>query len=259
MSAALEFRGINHHFGHRVGRSGAMREVLHEINLAITAGERHTLIGPNGAGKSTLFNIACGALRPNAGRVILNGTDITGLAPFEISRRGLARSQQVTSLFAHLSVRDNLRCAVLGADRRRYAFWRPLEGLTAVRARAEAMAEAVGLAAELDRNAGELPYAAQRALEIGVALAGDAKVVLIDEPTAGMNQDESRAMVALIRRLTEGRTLLLVEHDMDVVFGLADRVSVLAGGALIATGTPDEIRANTQVRDVYPTAEDANA
>ncbi len=263
MIAALEFRGISHQFGHRFGRGlgpgSDMREVLRAFDLVITPGERHALIGPNGAGKSTLFNIACGALRPSAGRVILDGADITGLAPFEISRRGLARSQQVTSLFPHLSVRDNLRCAVLGARPDRYAFWRALEGMADVRARAEAMAEAVGLAAQLDRSAGELPYAAQRGLEIGVALAGDAKVILLDEPTAGMSQDESRAMVALIRRLTEGRTLLLVEHDMDVVFGLADRVSVLAGGALIATGTPEDIRRNPQVREVYPTAENADA
>ena len=261
MTPALEFRGVSHRFG----RSNTAREVLRDVNLSITPGERHALIGPNGAGKSTLFNLACGTLQPSAsrtapaGRILLNGKDIAGLAPHVISRRGLARSHQVTSLFPHLSVRDNLRCAVIGADRHPYAFWRALEGMTAVRARAEAMSEAVGLAEQLDRSADELPYAAQRALEIGIALAGDARVILLDEPTAGMSQDESRGMVELIRRLTAGRTLLLVEHDMEVAFGLADRVSVLAGGALIATGTTDDIRSNAQVREAYPTAENADA
>ena len=251
MSTALEFRGIGRRFGDT--------EVLRDVNLSIARGERHALIGPNGAGKSTLFNLASGTLHPGSGRILLGCADITGLAPFEISRHGLARSHQVTSLFANLSVLDNIRCAVLGARSDRYAFWRPLEGQHGVRRRAEAVADAVGLLAQIDRSAGELPYAAQRALEIGVALAGDASVILLDEPTAGMNQGESRAMVDLIRRTTQGKTLLLVEHDMDVVFGLADRVSVLAEGRIIATGTPDEIRADPAVRDAYPSGESAHA
>ena len=249
MTPALELRQVGRRFG--------ATQVLAGVSLAVMRGERHAIIGPNGAGKSTLFNLVCGTLRPNTGRILLDGADITSLAAFEISRRGLARSHQITSLFAHLPVFDNLRCAVLGARRQCYAFWRPLQSMREVRERAEAVMAAVGLAQSRDTPAGELPYAAQRALEIGIAIAGDAAeaggagVVLLDEPTAGMSQDEATAAVDLIRRATAGKTLLMVEHDMAVVFGIADRVSVLAGGALIATGTPAEIRANRAVRDAY--------
>jgi branched-chain amino acid transport system ATP-binding protein len=260
MTPALEFRGI----GHRFGRSNTAREVLRDVNLSITAGERHALIGPNGAGKSTLFNLACGTLTPRAGSIRLHGADIAGLAPYEISRRGLARSHQVTSVFATLSVLDNLRCAIVasrGGRHAPYAFWRRLDAMQAVRAQAETIAASIGLAACLGQAAGELPYGAQRALELGIAVAGHAAddaanrdtpgVILLDEPTAGMSLEESRATVELIRRVTVGRTLLLVEHDMDVVFGLADRISVLAGGAIITTGTPDAIRRHAGVREAY--------
>jgi len=272
MTPALEFRGISHRFG----RSRTARAVLRDVNLSIVAGERHALIGPNGAGKSTLFNLACGTLAPRAGSIRLHGADIAGLAPHEISRRGLARSHQITSVFATLSVLDNLRCAIIAASGGRhapYAFWRRLESMHEARAQAEAIAAIIGLAACLGQAAGELPYGAQRALELGIAVAGhttedaahgDARsVILLDEPTAGMSLEESRATVELIRRVTAGRTLLLVEHDMDVVFGLADRVSVLAGGVIIATGTPDAIRRHAGVREAYlsppPDAEASHA
>ncbi len=251
MSAALEFRGVTLRFGATV--------VLRDASLAVARGERHALIGPNGAGKSTLFNLACGTLRPDAGRILLDGTDIAGRPPFDISRRGLARSHQVTSLFGELSVLDNLRCAVLGVRRDRYAFWRTLDGMPEVLARAETIADDVGLLGQRTRPARELPYAAQRALEIGVALAGDASLLLLDEPTAGMSQDESRATVELIRRVCAGRTLLLVEHDMDVVFGLADRVSVLSAGSIIASGEPAAVRRHPAVAEVYPTGAPARA
>jgi branched-chain amino acid transport system ATP-binding protein len=249
MSAALEFQGITHRFGSVRGH----REVLGNVDLAIERGERHALIGPNGAGKSTLINLASGALAPTAGRIRLEGTDITGRAAHDIARTGLARSHQVTSLFGQLSVFDNLRCAVAAARGHRHTFWRSLDRLHEVRERAEAIAADVGLSAHLEAMPAELPYGAQRALDIGLALAGDARVLLLDEPTAGMGTDESAATVELIRRLTAGRTLVLVEHDMDVVFSLADRISVLAGGRLVATGTPAEIRAHPAVLEAYPT------
>jgi branched-chain amino acid transport system ATP-binding protein len=249
MNAALEFRGVSHRFG--AGRGA--REVLQHVDLRIAQGERHALIGPNGAGKSTLINLASGSISPAAGQIRLEGMDITGLAAHEVARAGLARSHQVTSLFGHLNVLDNLRCAVAAARDYRNVFWSSLDRLHDVRARAEAVAADLGLSAQLASLPAELPYGAQRALDIGLALCGDARVLLLDEPTAGMGMDESAATAELIRRISSGRTLLLVEHDMDVVFSLADRVSVLAAGRLIATGTPAEIRAHPAVREAYPT------
>ena len=249
MSATLEFIRVTHRFG----AARSLREVLRDVDLAIPAGERHALIGPNGAGKSTLINLASAQLAPTAGSIRLDGADIAGLAAHDIARAGLARSHQVTSLFGHLSVLDNLRCAVAAARGYRSTFWHSFERLHGIRDRAEAVAADIGLSAQLGALPAELPYGAQRALDIGLALCNDARVLLLDEPTAGMGTDESAATVELIRRVSAGRTLLLVEHDMDVVFSLADRISVLAAGRLIATGTPAEIRAHAAVREVYPT------
>jgi branched-chain amino acid transport system ATP-binding protein len=243
MTSALVLRGVEKRFG--------ATPVLCGVNLSIEAGERHALIGPNGAGKSTLFNVIAGALRASAGRIELDGADITRLAPHAVSRLGLARSFQSTSVFQRLSVFDNLRCAALNAQPCGARWRNRLIGSRAVDERAQRVLDAVGLAERRHVLAGTLSYAQQRALDLGIALASGARTLLLDEPTAGMNRAEAGQAVALIRATTEGKTLLLVEHDMDAVFGLADRISVLVGGRIIATGTPHAIRADAAVRAAY--------
>jgi branched-chain amino acid transport system ATP-binding protein len=240
---ALELQGVRKRFGRT--------EIIRGVDLAVARGERHAIIGPNGAGKSTLFNLASGRFPVSDGRILLNGADVTRLRPHQINRRGLSRSFQVTNIFPHLSVFENLRCAVLWSLGYRYAFWRALSGLADARGRAEDVLERIGLARRRDTLAGVLSYAEQRALEIGITIAGGAEVILLDEPTAGMNRSETAAAVALIRKVTEGKTLVMVEHDMGVVFDLADRVSVLVYGELIASGAPAAIRANPNVQEAY--------
>ncbi|MFC5427228.1 ABC transporter ATP-binding protein [Paraburkholderia denitrificans] len=243
MSVALQLRGIEKRFG--------ATPILRGVDLAVRAGERHALIGPNGAGKSTLFSLIAGERRASAGRIELKGVDTTRLSSAAVARRGLARSFQTTSVFARLSVFDNVRCAVL-ASRLGWAGcvgrW---FGSRDVDARAAEVLDAIGLAPVAQHAAGMLGYAGQRALDLGLALAGGAHTLLLDEPTAGMNRAESARAIELIRTVTAGKTLLVIEHDMDAVFGLADRVSVLVQGRVIATGTPDAIRADAAVRDAY--------
>ncbi|WP_109483160.1 ABC transporter ATP-binding protein [Paraburkholderia sp. C35] len=231
-------------------RFGATR-ILRSVDLLVEPHERHALIGPNGAGKSTLFNLIAGAVRLSAGRIELYGADITRLAPAAICRRGLARSFQTTSVFAQLSVFDNLRCAAQIANRDRMRWWQRYTTTREADEQAEQVLEAVALAGQRHTMAGTLSYAHQRALDLGLALASGAHTLLLDEPTAGMNRAEAARAVELIRTATAGRTLLMVEHDMDVVFGLADRISVLVQGEVIATGTPDAIRADPAVRAAY--------
>ncbi|MEW6639589.1 MAG: ABC transporter ATP-binding protein [Pseudomonadota bacterium] len=234
-----------------VQKSFGRTAIIRGLDLAVTRGERHAIIGPNGAGKSTTFHLISGRLRPTGGNIHLNGERIDGLAPSLICRRGLSRSFQITSLFPQLSVFENLRCAVLWSKGAGYAFWRPIETLARVRERTTEVLELIGLAHRRHAPAGTLSYAEQRALEIGVAVAGGAEVILLDEPTAGMSASETVQAVALIRKATVGRTLLVVEHDMGVVFDLADRISVLVYGQVIATDTPDNIRGNAAVREAY--------
>ncbi len=240
---ALALRNVRKDFG--------ALTILRDVSLQLQQGERLALIGPNGAGKSTLFNLISGRLAPQGGEISLLGQDIAGRKPYEINRLGLARSFQITHLFPRLSVLDNLRCAVMWSHGGGYSFWQRLSRLTAVRARAEEVMQQIGLEARRDVAAGELTYAEQRALEIGVTVAGGAEVILLDEPTAGMSRAESDAAIALIRHATQGRALLMVEHDMSVVFGLADRIAVLAQGELIACDTPGRIRADPRVRQAY--------
>lgn len=243
MSAAIELRQVEKSFGEVA--------IIRNISLSVAQGERHALIGPNGAGKSTTFNLISGYMAPTSGTVLLRGEVISGLPPYQINRRGLSRSFQVTNVFANLSVWENLRCAVLWATGQRYCFWRNIDNLPEVRERTAMILEDINLTTRRDVPAGLLTYAEQRALEIGITIAGGADVILLDEPTAGMSRAETERAVALIRRLTEGRTLLIVEHDMSVVFGLADRISVLVYGQIIASGTPDEIRGNPKVKEAY--------
>jgi branched-chain amino acid transport system ATP-binding protein len=221
------------------------------VDLAITRGERHAIIGPNGAGKSTLFHLVTGRLRPDRGRVELDGRDITGLPPHAIFNLGLARSFQVTLLFPRLSVFENLRAGAMRQAGCGLAFWRRLDSYRPLCDRTEALLVQLGLERRRNVLAGNLAYAEQRALEIGVTIAGGATTILLDEPTSGMSRHETERAVGLIRRVTEGRTLVMIEHDLGVVFDLADRISVLADGRVIASGPPDQIRGDKAVRAAY--------
>jgi branched-chain amino acid transport system ATP-binding protein len=234
-----------------VCKSFGRSEIVREVNLAVDRGERHAIIGPNGAGKSTLFNLVSARFPVSSGSIELKGEDITGMRPFEINRRGLSRSFQITNIFHNLTVFDNVRCAVLWPLGYRYSFFHRLSGLRNAYARAEQVIEQIGLSRRRNAPASTLSYAEQRALEIGITIAGGADVILLDEPTAGMSHSETQEAVALIRRVSEGRTLVMVEHDMSVVFGLADRISVLVYGRIVATGTPAEIRGNAAVQEAY--------
>jgi branched-chain amino acid transport system ATP-binding protein len=240
---ALRLMDLHKHFG--------PTPIIRGVSVDVVQGERHAIIGPNGAGKSTLFNLISGRLPVTAGRILLNGAEITDHAPFEINRRGLSRSFQVTNIFPRLSVYENVRCGVLWSLGYRYSFWRAVDRLQDAAQRTEQILEQIHLAARRDVPAGVLTYAEQRALEIGITVAGGADVILLDEPTAGMSRSETAYAVELIRALSSGKTLVMVEHDMSVVFDLADRISVLVYGQVIATDAPDRIRANPAVQEAY--------
>ena len=240
---AIELDDVRKNFG--------KTEIIRGAKLQVKAGERVAIIGPNGAGKSTLFNLISGRFGLSSGQIRLHGERIDGLRPFEISRKGLARSFQVSNLFGKLSVFENIRCAVLWSQGYRYVFWKFLADLHDANDRAEEVLKMIKLDKKRDIAAVNLTYAEQRALEIGITIAGGADVIMLDEPTAGMSHAETDAAVALIRKISEGRTLIMVEHDMSVVFGLADRISVLVYGQIIASDTPQAIRANAAVREAY--------
>ena len=234
-----------------VKKSFGKTEIIRGVELEILKGERHAIIGPNGAGKSTLFNLISGRFGLSSGSIQLNGVEISGKKPFEINRMGLARSFQINNLFVNLNVFENLRCAVLWSEGYKYSFWHRLEALKDARERAEEVMERIGLARRRDTKAGLLTYAEQRALEIGLTIAGDAQVILLDEPTAGMSRSESDHAVNLIREVSKDKSLVMVEHDMNVVFGLADKISVLVYGQVIASDTPQRIRENPKVQEAY--------
>jgi branched-chain amino acid transport system ATP-binding protein len=240
---SLELKDVRKSFG--------KSEIICGASLQVSKSERVAVIGPNGAGKSTLFNLISGRFPVSAGDILLNGRSITGLKPFEINRLGLSRSFQITNIFHRLSVYENLRCAVLWSLGYKYSFWHRLNGLKDAHERAEQVLEQIGLRRRRAVAAGLLTYAEQRALEIGITIAGGADVILLDEPTAGMSRSESDAAVELIRKVTVGKTLLMVEHDMSVVFGLADKIAVLVYGEMIACDTPANIRGNPRVQEAY--------
>ncbi|CAN7376609.1 MULTISPECIES: ABC transporter ATP-binding protein [unclassified Acidovorax] len=240
---ALELRDLRKSFG--------KTEIIRGANLAVAPGERVAIIGPNGAGKSTLFNLISGRFAPTSGDVILNGQRINGMAPYEINRRGLSRSFQITNIFPKLSVFENLRCGVLWSMGYKYTFLRFLSNLHDANERAKQLMEMIKLDKKRDTLAMNLTYAEQRALEIGITIAGGANVILLDEPTAGMSKTETTRFIHLIKEVTEGRTLLTVEHDMGVVFGLADKIAVVVYGEVIAFDTPDKVRANQRVQEAY--------
>jgi branched-chain amino acid transport system ATP-binding protein len=243
MTTALSLQDVKKSFG-------AM-EIIRGVTLDVPQGERHAVIGPNGAGKSTLFNLISGRFGISSGSIRFEDQEISRLRSYEINRRGLSRSFQVTNIFPRLSVYENIRCAVLWSLGYKYSFWRGVNGLVDARERSEDIMERIGLAARRRDQAGVLTYAEQRALEIGITIAGGARVILLDEPMAGMSRSETENAVALVRKVTEGKTLLMVEHDMGVVFGIADRISVLVYGKIIASDTPQRIRENAAVKEAY--------
>ena len=243
MSPALELRALTKNFG--------PAEIIRGVDLSVDNGERHAIIGPNGAGKSTLFNLISGLHRPTSGDVHLNGNRISGKRAFEINRMGLSRSFQVSSIFHNMTVRENVRCALLHKSGQGHAFWRSVATLQDVKEKTAEVLHQVGLIDKANTPAALLPYADQRTLEIAITIAGGADVVLLDEPTAGMSHSETERAVALIKQATEGKTLVIVEHDMSVVFGIADRISVLVYGEIIASGRPEDIRGDPKVREAY--------
>lgn len=242
-SLALELRAVHRHFG--------KTPIIQGVDLAVVAGQRVAIIGPNGAGKSTLFNLISGRHAPSSGQIYLQGQRIDGQAPHLIYRLGLSRSFQISSLFTRLSVFENLRCSVLWSLGYGYSFWRHLSGLHDANARTQQLLELLQLTPRQDTLAMHLSYAEQRTLELGMTLASGAQVILLDEPTAGMSRSETTHFIALIRQATQGRTLLTVEHDMEVVFGLADKIAVLVQGQIIAYDTPEQVRANPAVQAAY--------
>ncbi len=240
---ALQLKDVRKNFG--------KTEIIRGVDLTVQAGERVAIIGPNGAGKSTLFNLISGRFEPSSGEIWLGDNRIDGKKPFEINRLGLSRSFQITNIFPKLSVFENLRCAVLWKLGYKYTFFKFLADLEDANDRAEALMERIRLDKKRDVLAVNLTYAEQRALEIGITIAGGADVILLDEPTAGMSKSETKRFIQLIREVTEGKTLLTVEHDMGVVFGLADKIAVVVYGEVIAFDTPEAVRANAKVQEAY--------
>jgi len=243
MSYALELKNLHKSFG--------KTEIIRGVNLAVHAGERIAIIGPNGAGKSTLFNLISGRFGPTSGEILLNGQSIAHKKPYEINRMGLSRSFQITNIFPKLSVFENLRCAVLWSLGYKYTFFKFLSGLRDANDLAEKLLGMIKLDKKRDVIAMNLTYAEQRALEIGITIAGGSDVILLDEPTAGMSKSETSRFISLIKSVTEGKTLLTVEHDMGVVFGLADKIAVVVYGEVIAFDEPEAVRANPKVQEAY--------
>lgn len=243
MTYALELKDLRKSFG--------KTEIIRGVNLAVLPGERVAVIGPNGAGKSTLFNLISGRFGPSSGEIWLGDQRIDGKKPYEINRLGLSRSFQITNIFPKLSVFENLRCAVLWSLGYRYTFLKFLANLQDANERADQLLRMIHLERKRDVLAMNLTYAEQRALEIGVTIAGGAPVILLDEPTAGMSRSETEHFIELIREVTVGKTLLTVEHDMGVVFGLADKIAVVVYGEVLAFDTPEAVRANARVQQAY--------
>ena len=226
-------------------------KIVRGVNLDIEKGERHAIIGPNGAGKSTLFNLISGLYNVTDGTIEFKGQEIQNKPPFEISRLGLARSFQVTNIFARMNVFENVRCALFWPNGYKYSFWHLVGKQTELNEKAIHVLEQIGLKDKMHYPAGELAYAQQRALELGIAIASNAEIIMLDEPVAGMSRSEAQNAVELIRRVTAGKTLIMVEHDMNIVFDVADRISVLVYGEIIASDKPETIRANSRVQEAY--------
>ncbi|MFH1480949.1 MAG: ABC transporter ATP-binding protein [Pseudomonadota bacterium] len=226
-------------------------EVLLDVNMEVVEGERHAIIGPNGAGKSTLFNLITGYYKPSQGRIFFNGRDITKRPIHKIARMGLSRSFQIINIFPMMTVYQNVRNAIISKFNRRFNWFSFLDRSEEIRREGDKILELIGMTDVRDVLASELSYGRQRQLELALTHARDPVLMMLDEPTAGLDVEETREFVQLIKEVTEGKTLVVVEHDMDVVFGLADRITVLNYGKILITGTPDEIRDNEDVRKAY--------
>lgn len=239
----LETKGLFHDYGGL--------KVLFDVNLQIKEGERHAIIGPNGAGKTTLFNTITGTCCPTEGKVFFKGQDVTGAKPYQLTRLGLGRSFQITSTFNRLVTFQNVRLAILSKQGIRFNLFRKVDKMEDITQKTIEVLQRINLTQEALVPAALLSYGKHRSLEISMALATDPDLILLDEPTAGMSRDETHTAVGLIRKLTEGKTMVIIEHDMDVIFSLADRITVLHYGQILTTGTPDEIRKNQAVKDAY--------
>jgi branched-chain amino acid transport system ATP-binding protein len=242
-TSAVELRGVRKNFGNT--------EIIRGVDLAIEKDTIHAMIGPNGAGKSTIYNLITGRYSVDEGQILLNGEEITNQTPYEINRKGVSRSFQVTNIFHRMSVFENIRCGMLWHQNFKYSFWKFLGRERDLNRRAEEIMERTGLASRRDVVAGMLSYSDQRALEIAITLASGADVIMLDEPTSGMSHSETDQTVELIRNVSKGKTLVIVEHDMGVVFNLAHTISVLVYGEIIASDTPERIRANSAVQEAY--------
>ena len=239
----LETKGLYHDFGGL--------KVLFDVNLEVREGERLAVIGPNGAGKTTLFNVITGAYQPSQGRVYFKGRETTGFPPHRLVRRGMGRSFQITSTFSRLTAFQNIRLGILSRRGIRFNMFNFLDKMENVTRETDEVLKRINLDGERDIPASALSYGKHRSLEISMAMSTEPDLVMLDEPTAGMSADETRTAVELIRRLTEGKTVVIIEHDMDVVFSLADRITVLHLGSILATGSPEEIRNKQAVKDAY--------
>jgi branched-chain amino acid transport system ATP-binding protein len=239
----LETKGLYHDF------SGL--KVLSDVNLQVKEGERHAIIGPNGAGKTTLFNVITGTYVPSHGAVFFKGKEVTGFKPHQMVRLGMGRSFQITSTFSRLTAFQNIRMGVLSKRGVRFNVFQYVDKIKDITVETDEVLKRINLYDVRDIPAGTLSYGQQRSLEIGMALVTEPDLVMLDEPTAGMSKDETHYAVELIRRLTEGKTVVIIEHDMDVVFSLANRITVLQLGSILASGPPNEIRENQAVKDAY--------
>lgn len=235
----------------RVCKSFGETRIINDVSLDIASGERHAIIGPNGAGKSTLFNLISGKYQLSSGSIQFHGESLADKAPYEIARLGITRSFQVTNIFPRMTVFENIRCGLLWKENYGYSFWHLLKREHDLNDKTYQLLEEIGLSNRAEIPAGELAYAQQRALELGIAIASGAELILLDEPVAGMSHSEAENAVALIRQVTEGKTLVMVEHDMNIVFDLADRITVLVYGEVIASDTPEAIRNNPKVQEAY--------
>jgi branched-chain amino acid transport system ATP-binding protein len=226
-------------------------QVLFDVNLEVKEGERHAIIGPNGAGKTTLFNVITGTYTASSGAVFFRGKEVTRFKPHQMIRLGMGRSFQITSTFNRLTAFQNIRMGVLSRRGIRFNLFRKVDNMEEITKETDEVLKRINLQGERNLPASALSYGKHRSLEISMALATDPDLVMLDEPTAGMSKDETHNAVELIRRLTEGKTVVIIEHDMDVVFSLADRITVLHLGTILASGPPGEIRENQSVKDAY--------
>jgi branched-chain amino acid transport system ATP-binding protein len=243
MEGILETKSLSHDFN-------GLR-VLEDINFLVEKGERHAIIGPNGAGKTTFFNLITGVYIPRNGRILFKGEDITKAKPYRLNRMGLGRSFQITSVFLRQTPFQNIRLATLSKNKVRFNFFRRVDRMEEITEQTHELLRQIRMDKEAHVETSTLSYGKQRSLELGMALATDPDLLMFDEPTAGMSRDESHSAVELIRRLTENKTMVIVEHDMDVVFSLADRVTVLHHGSILATGSPRAIKENEAVQKAY--------